>query len=306
MSRVTVVIPCFNHGRYVGEAIESALGQTWPDVEIIVVDDGSTDDTADVVGRYDGVRYIHQRNSGLAAARNAGARAGSGSHFVFLDADDRITPRAVESAMQCFAKNPGCGLVYGQGVMFDDSGAFAEPTELSEPGHDPYEHLLRSNYIWMIHMSLYERSALERAGLFDSGVDAAADYALNLKIARANPVEMHRDLVAECRYVPGSMSRNLPLMLSSVLRVLDMQKPYVAGNPALERAWRIGRRNWKLNFTRLMMQQVKADLQQRHASRSLMPNVAALVRYGPGVAMRSAARSVKALKADASSPTLTR
>lgn len=303
---VTVVIPCYNHGRYVGDAIESVLRQTWPEVEVIVVDDGSTDNTAEVVRKYDGVRYIHQRNTGLAAARNAGARAGGGTHFVFLDADDRLTRGAIESGMKCFERNPGAGLVYGQGVMFDDGGAFADPTELAEPGPDPYEHLLRSNYLWMIHMSLYERSAIEDAGLFDSGVDAAADYGLNLKIARARPVAMHRDLVAECRYVPGSMSRNLPLMLSSVLRVLDMQKPYVAGNSALLRAWRIGRRNWKLNFTRLMLHQVKADLQQRQASRSLLPNVAALARYGPGVAMRSAARSVKALKPGASSPTLSR
>src|SRR5688572_30244041 len=108
MSLVTVVIPCYNHGRYLGEAIDSVLRQTWAQVEIIVVDDGSTDDTAQVAGRYDRVRYVHQANSGLAAARNAGARAGSGGHFVFLDADDRLTPAAIESGMRCFKMNPIC------------------------------------------------------------------------------------------------------------------------------------------------------------------------------------------------------
>lgn len=304
MTLVSVVIPCYNHGRYLAEAIESVLAQSWRDVETIVVDDGSTDDTGAVAARYDNVRYVRQDNRGLAAARNTGARESSGDYLIFLDADDKLTSTAVESGLECHRANPGSGLAYGAGVMFDDSGAYQEPAEPVPLQADPYEHLLRTNYIWMIHMSMYSRAAFDAVGGFDSGVDSTADYGCNLKIARQYPVAMHETLVAECRYVPGSMSRNLPLMLASVLKVIDNERRYVAGDRRLERAWRIGRRNWKLNFTRLMLSQVRADVVAATPSRSLVPNLAALTRHGPLVAARLAAGRLRGLKSDSPPPTL--
>jgi len=87
---VTAVIPAFNAERFVAEAIESVLGQTHPQVECIVVDDGSTDHTAEVVERYgERVRLLRQRNAGVSVARNNGAAAGEGAFVAFLDADDR-------------------------------------------------------------------------------------------------------------------------------------------------------------------------------------------------------------------------
>src|SRR5688500_1326709 len=121
-ARVSVIIPCYTHGLYLGDAIESVLRQSWSNLEVIVVDDGSEDDTAAVAARYSGVRYIRQRNQGLAAARNAGAAASSGDFLIFLDADDRLAPGAIEAGMRCFTENPGSGLVYGAGIGFDESG----------------------------------------------------------------------------------------------------------------------------------------------------------------------------------------
>ncbi|MGI9044003.1 MAG: hypothetical protein ACR2GK_07750 [Gemmatimonadaceae bacterium] len=188
--------------------------------------------------------------------------------------------------------------------MFDDSAAYQRPAEPIPPPPDPYEHLLRTNYIWMPHMSMYPRAVFEAAGGFDSGVDATADYGFNLKIARQYSVAMHGALVAECRYVPGSMSRNLPLMLASVLKVMDNERRYVAGDRRLERAWRIGRRNWKRNFTRLMLSQVRADVVAATPSRSLVPNLAALTRHGPLVAARLAAARLRGLKSNLPPPSL--
>ena len=94
---VSVVIPCFNQARFLGAAIASALAQTHTPVEVVVVDDGSTDDTAAVTARFPGVRYVRQENAGLSAARNTGLGKSRGAYLAFLDADDVLLPRAAES-----------------------------------------------------------------------------------------------------------------------------------------------------------------------------------------------------------------
>src|SRR5690348_130160 len=110
---VSVVITTYNHARFLGEAIESVLAQTVPPFEVIVVDDGSTDDPAAVVRRYPQLRLIRQRNQGLAAARNTGWRASGGSYLVFLDADDRLLPNALAANLRRLAEWPECAFAYG-------------------------------------------------------------------------------------------------------------------------------------------------------------------------------------------------
>ena len=93
---VSVVIPSYNHARYLGAAVESVMAQTVRDVEIVIVDDGSTDDTREVAARYPQAKYIYQPNQGLSAARNTGIKHSSGRFLVFLDADDLLLPHALE------------------------------------------------------------------------------------------------------------------------------------------------------------------------------------------------------------------
>ncbi len=97
---VSVVIPCFNYGKYLRECLDSVFAQTYPDIEVIVVDDGSTDDTKQVCGRYPKVRYVYQENKGLSAARNAGIRHAKGQYIQPLDADDRLGPTAIEQCVK--------------------------------------------------------------------------------------------------------------------------------------------------------------------------------------------------------------
>src|ERR671914_179204 len=97
---VSVVIPCYNQAHFLGEAIESVLAQNYPHFEVVVIDDGSTDNTSEVASRYPGVRCIRQENQGLAGARNTGIRHSSGSYLVFLDSDDRLLPDALDTDLK--------------------------------------------------------------------------------------------------------------------------------------------------------------------------------------------------------------
>ena len=106
---VSVIIPSYNHAQFLAESIESVL----QDFEVIVIDDGSTDHTASVVAQYPRVRYIRQDNQGLSAARNRGIRETSGPFLVFLDADDKLLPRALEATLNCFRNHPDSGFVSG-------------------------------------------------------------------------------------------------------------------------------------------------------------------------------------------------
>src|SRR5215207_1739222 len=104
---VSFVIPNYNHARYLGQAIESALAQTYPNTEVIVVDDGSTDDSRSVAAGFcDRIRYIYQRNAGLSAARNTGVRAALGEYIALLDADDLVEPAYAERLLAALAQVP--------------------------------------------------------------------------------------------------------------------------------------------------------------------------------------------------------
>jgi glycosyltransferase involved in cell wall biosynthesis len=131
---VSVIIPCYNHARYLGQAIESVLDQSYPRVEIIVVDDGSTDHTTQVAARYSGVHYVRQENQGLSAARNTGLRQSRGDFPVFLDADDLLLPGALEAGLNCLKTQPEAAFVSGHYRYIQEDGSFLSqyPQEVIE------------------------------------------------------------------------------------------------------------------------------------------------------------------------------
>jgi glycosyltransferase involved in cell wall biosynthesis len=112
---VSIIIPTYNYGRFVFQAISSCFDQTYQDIEVIVVDDGSTDDTRSVVGQFgDRITYLHQDNQGVSAARNAGLDRANGDFICFLDADDYLLPDAIESMVSVLShKHDGVGMVIG-------------------------------------------------------------------------------------------------------------------------------------------------------------------------------------------------
>lgn len=152
---VSIVIPCFNHGRFLAEAIESALAQTYAPIEIVVVDDGSADDSAALARRYP-VCLVAQPNQGLAAAANLGIRASHGEFVMRLDADDRLKPTYVQETLQPLLEDANLHFVYTQVEYFGArSGSY--PVEEFDP-----ESLAERNYINA--SAMMRRSSFEAAG----------------------------------------------------------------------------------------------------------------------------------------------
>ena len=124
--RVSVIIPCYNYGRFLPEAVASVQAQTMADLEVIVVDDGSTDETPTVLaGIHDSrVRTIRIANSGISGARNAGLDLATGEFIAFLDADDRWVPEKLERQVRLLDQEPSVGMVFSNFSRFDESGTF--------------------------------------------------------------------------------------------------------------------------------------------------------------------------------------
>ncbi|MCS7351792.1 MAG: glycosyltransferase family A protein, partial [Anaerolineae bacterium] len=122
-AKVSVIIPCYNQGMFLAEAIQSIIDQDYSDKEIIVVDDGSTDNTRDVVLRFkDKIMYIRQDNKGVARARNIGIQASSGDYIAFLDADDVALPGRLKLEAEILDQFPEVGLVASDAYLINEMG----------------------------------------------------------------------------------------------------------------------------------------------------------------------------------------
>lgn len=239
---VSVVIPCYNQSHFLGEAIESLHKQAYKNYEIIVVNDGSTDDTAIVANKFSDVKLIEQKNMGLAAARNTGLRESKGEFVVFLDSDDRLLPNALETGVNALRKYPNCAFVSGfcRRIAFDGSGLRFINQPRIENGADHYQVLLQKNYIWTPANVMFRCSVFKKLLEFDTSVNPTADYDLYLRIARQFPVHQHGEIVSEYRQHDASMSSNYLEMLSHVLKVLDAQGAYVKNSPNYKKSLKRG------------------------------------------------------------------
>ena len=241
---VTVVITTYNHANFLADAIASVLAQTRPADEIIVVDDGSTDDPGAVVGRYPEVRFIHQSHRGLAAARNTGLRAASSEAIVFLDADDRLLANAIGEGVACLAREPRSGLVYG-GHRRTDASWRPIGEDRYEPVSTPYSDLLQGNLVGMHATVMYCRERLKKIGGFDPSLRRCEDYDAYLRMAQTHPITSHPNTIAEYRIHDANMSTDHREMLRWVLRVHGRQKHFAYAHPGTSKAWRRGRSIWR-------------------------------------------------------------
>lgn len=222
MARVSVVIPAYNASATLPATLESVLAQTYLDYEVIVVDDGSADDTADVAERFGGrVRCIRQPNSGVATARNNGVATSSGDLVAFLDADDLWRPRKLEVQVSALDKYPDAGVCYVGALRVD-----AELRTLAQIPARQYDDpvtglLLHATIVSGSCSSGMVRRSLCRSVRFDDAFSQCADwnYWLHLGL-RTKFLAVDKPLVMY-RTTAGNMSSSIPLLERDTFAVLD-------------------------------------------------------------------------------------
>lgn len=257
---ISVVIPAYNCARYLSAAIQSALDQTYPNIEVVVVNDGSPDNTDEVVQPFlDRIVYIKQKNKGLSGARNAGFRAGKGEYVCFLDADDILLPHKFEKQMAVFEREPDLGVVISGYYDITDDGETILQTVYKSWHRDALTHLL-NHEVFPPHAPLIRRSILEGSSLFPEDIvtaESQEDWQLWLDLA-LNGAEFSSVPEPLCKYRrrPGSISSNLLKHMDGASRVVGWLRRHphgkryrhqierLAGIVEMERAaraWQVGR-----------------------------------------------------------------
>ena len=247
--RLSVIIPSYNRAVFLPEAIESLLRQTYPVFEIIVVDDGSTDETKEVCDRYPTVQYIYQSNQGVSVARNTGMRVSKGEYLLFLDSDDCLLPKAVEIGVNCINAHPEVGFVFGnyifQSINPDGSYTTEEIYE-NQPEVASYATILAAEHKIQCACVIFRRVAIESVGGFDPNLATMEDINLFLRVAREFPIYFHNQIVFEYRYHGSNLSAKSAGMLISALHSHSLQWSYIeqSGNKEYEAAYERGRQAW--------------------------------------------------------------
>jgi len=198
MPVVSVIIPSYNLGRFLLAAVESVLRQTYRDFELIVIDDGSTDNTPELARTFPAeVRYIRQENRGLSAVRNRGIELARGRYIIFLDADDVLLEKALEISVDFMDRHPGACLCHGQSYTMDEAGM---PLRLSR-ARGPRSTFLRDGkeeikYLIVVDprnvitpsSALIRRACFDRAGLFNTGLRMSEDVDMWIRMAKISSI----------------------------------------------------------------------------------------------------------------------
>jgi glycosyltransferase involved in cell wall biosynthesis len=286
---VSVVITTYNHGRFISDAIESVLTQTYPSVEIVIVDDGSQDDTKEKVKQYGSARYIWQANSGLSAARNTGIRESRGKYIVFLDADDILYPEAVRHNVEFFEKHPDCGFVCGSYRIVS-----ADRTVLFEKARNEeelsYLDFLSANKIAMNATILYRRDVLIAVGGFDESIRACEDWDIYLRIAKHHRIACHGKIVAEYRRHSDNMSHNAGRMFESGVIVLRRQLASVQKGEGHRVAYEAGMELLRQMYLRNMLRQALNDFKRTGRRKAALSQITLGFRFGRGFIVKALAR----------------
>lgn len=224
---VSVIIPTYNRANLVGKAIKSVLSQTYQDFEIIVIDDGSTDNTEETVKSFNNfkIRYIcHSDNRGISAARNTGIRASLGKYIALLDSDDEWLPEKLDKQVDVLQnKSSEVGVVCSWSYNIDEKGSYISKRCLPKKGGYIYEDLLSTNPI-SVPTVLIRKECFNRVGLFDDLLNTQQDWDMWIRISKYYRFVLIKIPLVKYRLHSNQISRNLELKIITANRILVKYK----------------------------------------------------------------------------------
>lgn len=225
-SRISILMPVYKGERFIAQSIDSVLAQSYPDIELIIINDGSPDNSAAVIQPYladPRVKYIEQQNAGVAAARNAGIRAAAGEYIAVLDQDDLWLPDKLARQLEYLDEHPEIALVHSNIHFIDDVGERIPDPEwawVAPTCGQVLPEMVQRNSICTCTVLMRKR-ALEQAGLFRQELAPADDWDLWLRIAARHPIGFVDAVTAYYRVHQGNESRNLLKMQKAEIRVVE-------------------------------------------------------------------------------------
>jgi glycosyltransferase involved in cell wall biosynthesis len=220
--KVSIVIPTYNRADFLPKTIQSVLNQTYQDWEMIIVDDGSTDKTEEIVKGYkeSGIRYIvHKSNLGISAARNTGIKKSKGKYIALLDSDDEWFPEKLSCQMKIFQeKDSKCGVVCTSGYMVKGSKLICT-REIPADLDNFYERFLFENFIWVSSV-LVKKECFEKAGLFDENLKSCEDWDMWIRIAKYYKLIFLETPLIKYVIHSGQLSENILEKINARKRIL--------------------------------------------------------------------------------------
>jgi glycosyltransferase involved in cell wall biosynthesis len=284
-----VVIPSHDYGHFVGEAIESVLSQTYEAVEVIVVDDGSTDDTEQVLAKYGSrIRTVRLEGRGVSVARNEGLNIAAGEFVVFLDADDLLLPDAFAAQVAHFERHPDVDAVHGQWYHCDVRRGTWRLAGNPHQAGDILRHVVLGN-VAAIHAVMTRRRTINDAGGFDPAVSYTADWEMWFRLAaRGHRFGFVHQPVAVYRVHGSGMAGKLDRATRDVLYVLDKYFGDPGAAPLLQRLRGRAYFTWHRYLAMVRLSQADTD--------GAVPLLQEAVRLSPG-ALRSTDLSRRVVKA---------
>jgi glycosyltransferase involved in cell wall biosynthesis len=243
---VSVVITCYNYGKYLANCIDSVFAQTYKNIEVIVVNDGSTDNSDEVIQKYlsdSRIRYINQKNAGQANAKNTGIRNSRGSFIAFLDADDLWAANKLEKQIPLFS-GPSEGVVYCPAKYVDEAGHelnFVATDEYLNPrSGNVTEWLFTDNFV-PFSSAVVRKECLEQYGVFDEALKMGIDWDLWLRISAGYKFAFVDERLFYYRIGhPGQMSKNLEVRQGCSDRIMETfikEHPGVLSAQSIRRAY---------------------------------------------------------------------
>lgn len=239
---VSIIMASYNSAQFVPEAINSVLCQTYPHWELHIVDDGSTDNSVEVIQPFLNDKRIHfycQENQGQAVAKNRGLRASKGDFIAFLDADDIWSLDKLEKHLPAFSARPEAGLIHTNVMLISEAGEPLGSPQRSYPEGWISGHLLVENCVNGM-ASMLRRESLEKVGLFDETLRMGIDYDLWLRISAHYPIAFLDEITYFYRQWGGQMSHKYEQRMEHGIRIMEkflQNHPGVVPTETVRTAW---------------------------------------------------------------------